>query len=174
MNKEYGTALFSLARENECEQQYAEALQTVQAVFEENPGYFELLNAPNIPMSERLAVIEKAFAGAVPEQIIAFLQLLCKNGRIMKLYGCIEAYQNLYSVWAGSSKATVTSAIALNDREKEALIRALEKKCGHAVTADFCIEKDLMGGVVVEIDGKIMDGSLRRRLHDIKEVMHNE
>lgn len=174
MNKEYGTALFSLALEGGHEREYADALEKVEAVFAENPAYFDFLASPGIPMSERLAAIRQAFSESVPEHVVSFLQLLCQNNRIDKLFACTEEYKKLFDTWGKVSKARIVSAVALTEQEKAALKEKLESMCGHAVEPEYTLDSSLLGGLLVEMDGKVMDGSLRQRLRDIKDVMHYE
>ena len=53
--------------------------------------------------------------------------------------------------------------------EKEKLKAKLEAFCGHTVIMECSSNSAILGGVIVHIDGKVLDGSLRRRLRDIKE-----
>jgi len=174
MSKEYGTALFSLALEGGNEEAFAEALEKIVKVFDENPAYVDFLSAPNIPKSERLVAIKQAFGEAVPQQMVSFLQLLCQNNRMHLLHDCANEYKHLYAMSAQVSEACITSATELLQKEKDALVKALEKRCGHAVTPHFAVDENLLGGVVVEMDGNVLDGSLRHRLREIKDVMQNE
>ncbi len=174
MSKEYGTALFSLALEGGNEQAFAEALDEVIKMFDENPAYVDFLSAPNIPQSERLSAIKEAFSDAVPAQIVSFLQLLCQNNRMHLLHDCAKEYKHLYAASVQVSEAYITSAAMLSQAEKDALAKALQKKCGHAVSPHFEVDENLLGGVVVEVDGNVLDGSLRHRLREIKDVMQNE
>lgn len=171
-SKEYGEALFALACEEGCREEYGEALQTVSACFAENPAYAELLSSPGIPMRERLDAIGQAFSGALPEHVVSFLQLLCEKGHIGCLSACVAEYNRLLSASRGISHARVTSAVALTPTEQKKLQAKLEGMCGHTVVAEYKIDPSLLGGVVIESDGKILDGSLRRRLHEVKDVMN--
>ena len=60
--KEYGTALFMLACDENEKKGYAEALEAVKNIFAEYPQYAELLSSPSIPLRERLSVIEQTFS----------------------------------------------------------------------------------------------------------------
>ena len=60
----------------------------------------------------------------------------------------------------------------LTDEEKQKLIKKLESMEKGSVRAEYFVDGSILGGLIVEIDGKIMDGSLRHRLHDVKEVMN--
>ena len=171
MSKEYATALFMLAREEGSEKEYAEALEKVSAAFEEESEYMEFLSSPSIPVKERLSAIEQAFAEAVPENVLSFLQLLCEKGRIRSLKGCVEEYGRLLDAFENTSVAKVVSAVPLTEDEKRRLMKKLEKMCGHTVTMFCDVDGELLGGMVIELDGKVMDGSLRSRLHEVKDVI---
>lgn len=171
MSKEYGTALFMLGCEAGAQKEYAKALETVSAVFRETPEYIDFLASPNIPMSERLTAIEQAFSPSLPENVVFFLQLLCEKGRIRSFEGCVTEYNALLQASERVSTAKVVSAVDLTEDEKKRLQAKLEKMCGNSVIMDCSTDKSLMGGVVIELDGKVMDGSLRHRLHEVKDVM---
>ncbi len=171
MSKAYGTALFSLACETHSETEYAQALETVAAVFRETPEYIDFLASPSIPKTQRVAAIEQAFADSIPEHVVSFVQILCEKGHIRSLEGCISEYKKLLDASQQISKATVVSAIPLTVREKERLKQKLEKMSGHSVVLECSADQSLMGGMVIEMDGKVIDGSLHHRLQEVKDVM---
>ena len=172
IGKEYGTALFMLACENNRQEEYAAALDELKKVFEENPEYMMFLASRSIPMSERLEAVEKAFAGNMPEEVVSYVQLLCEKGRISFFDESAEEYKHLLDESMKVSKAKITSATELSEDEKEALGNKLEKMSGNSVVMEYFIDESLIGGVVVEIDGKVLDGSVRSRLRDIKDVIN--
>ena len=67
----------------------------------------------------------------------------------------------------------MTSAVPLKDEEAEALRIGLEKKFSRKVTLRCAVDPGLIGGMRVEIDGRVIDGSIRNKLDKIKEVMHS-
>ena len=87
---------------------------------------------------------------------------------------CVAAYEALLREWKQTSVAEVVSAVELTEDEKTRLLAKLEAVCGHAVVAEYRIDESLMGGVSITVDGKVMDGSIRRRLHEVKEVIADE
>jgi len=170
--KEYANALFELAQENGSTKEISDSLDTVWSVMEENPEYLDFLSSPNIPKSERIAAIEQAFTGSVPEYVVSFLSLMCERGRIFSLKECISEYKRLCDAANKISVAEVISAVALHESQKSALTKKLEKLCGNTVVLDCKTDETLLGGIVVKLDGKVIDGSIRHRLHELKEVMH--
>ena len=171
-SKEYGTALFMLACEKKRQDEYAMALDKLICAFAENPEYIDFLASLSIPVSEKLEAVEKAFSGVVPEDVLSYVQLLCEKGRVRGFNDSAEEYKRLLDESKRVSKAKVTSAAELLESEKEALKDKLEKISKTSVELEYFVDEALIGGVVVEIDGKIIDGSLRSRLHDIKEVIN--
>ena len=171
ISKEYATALFALACEQGKEQEILEALEQAQQVFSEQVEYMELLSSPAVPLGERIQALEQAFGEYLPEQVVCFIQLLCEKARIRSYADCVEEYRRLLHVRQSVVIANVTSAVALTEAEMASLKRKLEQNSGSTVTLQCSVDPQLLGGVVVEMNGRVMDGSLRHRLREVKEVM---
>ena len=170
--KEYGTALFLLACEEGKRREYAEGLKTVMKAFTDEPQYAELLASPAIGLKDRLDLIEQSFSGFVPLQVLSYTQLMCERGRIRSFSASVDEFMALLDASEQITTATVTSAVELTEDEKARLIASLEAKSGRKIRAQYRVDASLLGGLTVEMDGAVMDGSLKRRLYDIKEVMN--
>lgn len=170
-SKDYAEALYALAAETGEQEACLDGLTLAAELLADNPEYRELLANPAIPAAERFALLEGALSGAVPEQVLSFLGLLCAHGRIRSLDACVTEYRRLYQAAISLSTAYVTSAVALTDGQRERLQHKLEALTGHTVVLECTVDEALLGGMTVQIDGKVLDGSLRRRLHDVKEVI---
>lgn len=170
--KEYAEALFILAAEENNEQKYMDALNVALKAFEEEPDYIEFLSAPGIPVGERIGSIEGVFGENLPTNVVSLLQLLCEKGRISSFKSCVKEYHSLLMAKINTTSAFVTSAVELTEDEKTALIRKLEKISGNTVELHLSIDESLLGGLIVEMNGTVMDGSLRQRLREVKEVMN--
>ena len=171
ISKEYAEALFGLAAESGQTEQIYLALETMRKVFEENPDYGKMLSSPAIPLSERTAAVEEAFSGKVPEYAEFFLKLLCRHGIADRFCGCVGDYRALYLESKGVSRAEVISAVELTDVQKQSVEKKLTALCGRKVITEYTVDPSYIGGLSVSVDGKIMDGSVKRRLREIKEVI---
>ena len=172
ISKEYGTALFMVACEENEEKSYAEALENIKNAFLENPQYLELLSSPGVSLKERLAVIDGTFSDCVPEHIVSYLKLICEKGRMAYFLESVQAFKELFDESQRISVAKITSAVELTEDEKKKLNKKLESIANCKVQAEYFVDAVLMGGLIVEMDGKILDGSLRHRLHEIKGVIN--
>ncbi len=169
--KEYAKALFMLAVESDSIEKYGEALAVIEGVFVENPEYIRFLSAPAIPLAQRLDAIEEAFSSELPREVLSFLKLLCEKGMSESFSLCYAEYKNMQSELGRISVARVTSAVALTDGEKNALKKKLEGMSGHTVELECAVDEAILGGLVVKMDGKMLDASLKRHLKDVKDVM---
>ena len=170
--KEYGAALFMLACEEDKKGEYAEALMMIKETFLEYPQYIELLSSPSISLNERLSVIDKAFLDTVPQHVLYYLKLLCEKGRITYFLESVDEYKALLDASEHISNAKIISAVELTEDEKQKLIAKLELINKGKVAAEYFVDPALLGGLIVEVDGRVMDGSLRHRLQEVKEVMN--
>ncbi len=171
IGKEYGTALFMLALEADKKKEYAEALDTVSQVFCENPDYIGIISSPAISLEERLKVIEEAFSSFIPEDVLSYLQLLCEKGRMFCFADSVKEYMLLLEESQRMAKAKITTAVEMTGDEKMRLVKKLEDISKKAVEPEYYIDKSLLGGVVIELEGRVIDSSLKTQLRDIKEVI---
>ena len=174
IGKEYGTALFMLAAEcgDNAKREYAESLKLVSGTFKAEPMYAELLASPALPLGERLGIIEAAFGERLPEHVLSFMKLLCEKGRMPCFSSAVEEYMALLDASERISNARVTSAVELTEDEKNRLCKRLCEKLKAEVKIEYFIDEGLLGGLIVEVDGTVIDGSLRHRLREVKEVMN--
>ena len=171
MSKSYADALFSLALETNTVFETLMTLKTMRDGLYDTEGALDLLASPSIPKDERCAVLEKAFGDVQPEHVMSFVGVLVQHGHIRELNDCVEAYTALHDEHARLSTAYVTSAVELTEGEKAKLIEKLSQKLGRTIHLECAVDPSLLGGLIVNVDGKVIDGSLRNKLQEIKEVM---
>ena len=165
--KEYGAALWLLAREDGIEDQLLEETRTATAVLRANPAYLSLLSSPDLSKEERSGAVARAFAGG-HRYLINFLSMMVERGYSREIPACLDEYLRLYREDRGIAVAKVISARPLGEGEKEKLVAALERRYAATVEAEYKVDPTLLGGLKVEISGMLLDGSARRRLDGLK------
>ena len=173
VSEEYAAALFTLAAEENVKGEVADSLKTVKTLVLEYPDYIDLLASVNIPFDERCEVVDKAFGETLHEYAVSFIKLICERGHIRDLTECIDEYLKLYEAADGIATANITSAVTLTDEEKETLRKKLEAKLLRRVELVCSVDESILGGVVIRVDGNIMDGSLRTKLRELGGVIGN-
>lgn len=172
-SREYAGALFELAVQEGNTKETSEGLETVVSALMQMPEYRALLASPAISKKDRLAALDETFRGKIPEILLAILRMMVSRGHISALNGMARDYDELARGYQGESMAVVTSAVPLKEAETVALRAKLEKKLGRRITLQCRMDPDLIGGIRVEVDGRIIDGSIRNKLDEIKEVMNS-
>lgn len=167
IHQDYATALFSLAKERGAD--WSDDLRTVAALFRDNPAYAATLASPAIPLAERIRAVAAALGDSVATEVSAFVRLLCERGHIRYLEDAIRAYIEMEQDLHRRTVAQVVSAAPLTDDERERLLKKLERVSGRTVTLECTVDPTLLGGAIVRVDGKVLDGTLQRRLRDMKE-----
>lgn len=97
-----------------------------------------------------------------------------QNRRIDQFESFREEYDRLLRESEKSSIAQVTSAVPLTDAQKKKLSDKLETVTGRSVTLVCNVDRSIIGGITVKFDDTLLDGSLKRRLHDVKSVMASD
>jgi len=121
------------------------------------------LRDPAIPLATR----EKALGEAVKEEpvlIQSVLSLLIEHGRIALVPAIAREFGEIVDAREGVAKARVTTAVELNDRDRDALVRRLERASGRKVRASFAVDPALIGGAKVQLGDHLVDASLEAQL----------
>lgn len=168
----YAEALFMLAREENLIDEFYEGLKLVEDVFVETPEYLQFLATPSIPKNERTAALAAAFEGKVNARILSFLQLMCEQGKAEQFFDSAEEFYRLREWAAGTVVAVVKSVVSLTETQKTDLIKVLEKRTGKKVSLNCVIDNTLLGGIAVELDGQLLDGSVKSNLKRAREVIN--
>ena len=168
--KEYASALFSLACEKNLANEIKSDMQDIKSLIEDNTDYLEILSSPALTLSNRLSLIDEAF-GNKNEYVVSFLKLLCENRNITTLCEIIDEFFLLVKELENRAVATIYYAFELTSEQKEKLLSKLKSITKKEIDPIFIEDKGLIGGIKIELDGRVLDGSLSTRLNNIKGVI---
>lgn len=169
----YGKALYDLAIGENLTEELLPQMEMVQKLFEENPDYIRLLLEPSVKKNERLSLLDKAFQGQIHLYLLNFLKLLTEKGLLRSYNGCYRKFRALYNKDHGITDAVVTSAVALDKEQTAKLHAKLEEITGKKVLLSEKVDPKVLGGLRVEIDGQLLDGTVKGRLADIRKAVNN-
>ncbi len=167
----YAAALIELAERENARDEYGALLAEVAELYRELPGFRRLLETPRIPAAQKREVIQRVFAGRVPEYFLRYLLIVIEKRRFRLLPEIDLAYRELVDERAGRVRASVTLAHEADDRLRAKLLQALSRRLDRHVIASWKTERELLGGVVVRVGDRVMDGSVRRRLRDMRRTL---
>ncbi len=171
-SREYAEALYDLARQEQLKEETMDGLVTVRSALLQMPEYASLLSSPAIGKEARIRALEEAFRGWIPEILLRVLSLMVSRGHVNAIGEIAEEYESLLRDEQGETVALVTSAVPMKETEMVVLQALLEKKTGRKIKLRCTVDPSLIGGLRVEADGWVADGSIRNKLQQIKEVMN--
>ncbi len=168
--RRYAEAAFEVAmRDNTIEAWRAELGAAAEVVAEERIG--RALANPSIPLETRTATAETTFAPMVGRKVLNLIGLMLRRGRIEELPRLAAEFGRLDDERRGITHATATSASELTADERRALTQRLERFTGGRVELDVQVDPSLLGGVVVRVGDRLIDGSVRSRLERLRNQL---
>ena len=169
--KEYGSALYALARENGNEAEVLEQLEALEELFRSEPQWYDLLTSPTLNKSERLDLIDQALRGRVDIYLVNFVKLLTERGRLRELPDCRKEYGELFDADHNILRVTAVTAVPLRDDLRARLEEKLGAKAGCTVVLKSRVDPAVLGGVCLEYPGRQLDDTLRTRLESIHSAL---
>jgi len=166
--RRYAKALFQVAVERNIVEKVARDLSFMNRLLEENPALRHYLNSPDIPRREKEAALETLFADQFCSVFFNFLLILLRKHRqdlipqIAREFGIKrDEYQNRV-------RAIAVTAVPVSREIIEALEDHLSRSLGKEVQVIPRVDPSILGGIRLNINGKIYDGSLIRQLHRMR------
>ena len=172
--REYGEGLYALCAEEKITDAVLAQLAELKGLFRENPDFIRLLSNMSIPKTERVLAADQALQGQVHPYVLNFIKLLVERGAIHEFAECAAAYQACYNREHGVVEAEVTTAQALNEEQRRKLIEKLQGMTGKEVVIKEKVDPSILGGVLLQMDGKRYDNTVAHRLQAIKQAMAGE
>jgi F-type H+-transporting ATPase subunit delta len=162
--RRYAKALFDLAAAAELREQIARELSDVEAVAA-SPEIAPIWNNPRLGPEQRRAIaVTLQQQLGLCDLLGKFLEYLASVKRLREIPAIRRAFEELLDAALRRTRAVFRSALPLDEGAVERLRNRFAALTEKEVLAQTVVDPELLGGIVVEIDGKTFDGSLRTQL----------
>lgn len=169
--RRYAKALLSLAQEAGQEEAIGAELKYIASVLAE-PSLAQTLALPTLSPTIRSDIVESLIRAVTPHALVAnFLRVLAVNDRLSIMVDIESGYQTLLEKLLGRVRARVKSASELSEDELQAIVDAFSQKTNKTVIPILELEPELLGGVTVEIEGRVYDASLKTQLQRLGQSL---
>jgi ATP synthase F1 delta subunit len=165
----YGRSLYDLAAEENLSDDILGEMEAVKKIFDENPDYIALLSEPSVPKKERLQLVDEALGSSLTAYHLNFIKILIEKGLLREYSACLKRFRKSYNEEHGIADALVTTAVALSGDQLQQLKEKLEKISGKKVLLKQKTDPDILGGVRVDLEGQLFDGSVKGRLSELRK-----
>lgn len=169
--KRYSEALIESAVNSNEVDKVLDELSFINQTLVSSPDLKEFLENPIITHQDKIDVINQIFANHISGSVTNLLMLLVENNRFDVFDLIVNEYSNKKDEINNIVKAKVISAIELNDDAKSKIVNKLEYKTSKKVIADYEINPAIIAGIIVEINDKTIDTSLKTKLNNIKKQL---
>ena len=169
--RRYAKALLDLARAQGMQETVGVELARVAEVLAD-PSLAKMLAVPNLSLKTRKNIAEQLGATLSLQPLMGnFLRVLAENGRLSIVTDIESAYQRLLERALGRVRAKVHAAAPLSEEELNVLVDAFSRLTNMTVLPTIELDPELLGGVMVEIEGRVYDASLKTQLQRVGETL---
>lgn len=169
--KKYAEALFEVSEKNDATDSVMNDISLISDTFSENKELGNFMLNPIIKLEDKKDAIKQIFEGKVSETVMNFLYLLADNSRFDAVFEIKNAFVELIKNKQNLVSVKAITAVEMKDYLKEKLQRKLEEKLSKRVEIIYSVTPEIVGGMVIETDGKTIDNSVVTKLKNIKKQL---
>lgn len=164
----YAEAFIAYAKETIGIERAVEEIKALRRMGRENLNLRAFFENPEIPLAGKYEVIDAVLGSDFSEETKQFIKLLIQNKRIFHFMDIAEYIRGKYA-YQGEQEAVLKTAYPLDLEVIERIKDKLENRFGKKVKLFIELDSHLLGGVQLVVGNKIIDGSIRRQLENLKE-----
>lgn len=168
----YATALLDLAGEQNVLDQVAAQLDTFASALDQSDDLNRLVRSPVYSADDQVRALDAVLTSLGITGLAAnFIKLIAKNRRLFALRDIIKAFKAMLAERRGEISATVTSAQPLNDGQLQQVRDMLSASAGRSVQLETQVDPSVLGGLIVKMGSRMIDGSIRTKLNSLRSAM---
>ena len=167
VGRRYSKAIFDIAEEKNQVKEIYELLNSAMVLYRTDKEFKNFIRNPLISNEEKKLVLNEIFGKDNRDNLNILLYILDK-GRINCIKYIVAEYLKIYYRKNRILDVRATFTKELTDEQKKKLIDKLSQKTGKEINLEIKIDKNILGGGIIRIGDKIIDGSIRRELDNWK------
>jgi len=149
-------------------------MEWLQHVIKQSRDFANLLRSPIIKDEKKAKVIDAVIKGKVSDSTSAFVHLLIAKGRESNLQEIITSFISQYKDHKNIYSVTLTTAVPVDDELKKKIISQIQKTSDmQNIELETKVDKDLIGGFVLEAGDKLIDASIAHELKKVSREFEN-
>ena len=168
----YAQAIFDLALENNEVEQWGQDLEVVSEAFKD-PDFAALMKHADMSAADKRAATGSVLAG-VNTMVRNLVDLLVSKGSVDSISDVYTSYTELLDQHLGRQRVEVTTAIALDEAEASRITNFVSELVRREVVLTTKVDESILGGLVIQIGDRLLDGSTKARLDGLKNRLHTE
>lgn len=167
----YAESLFDLAKELDQVEAYSKDIDLVETVFNSDPSFVPFFSHVLIEDEAKCALLDKSFKGEVSDYVVNFLKLLVRKRRMRYVMEIMEAFKTLTNDYFGILEGILYANYDISETEVKEVEDALSKKENKTIHLRVVNDPSLIGGIKVEINNRVFDGSIKNKVELLKKEL---
>ena len=170
--RRYSQAVFRMALDKKELNRWQADLRKIARLATDD-ALFKLLENPEVSLDEKTKVLTRRL-GDINPMALKLVSLLVTKGRLSMINDIADEYQRLldnYHGVEGAEVAEVTTAIPLDDEDRLRLAQRITDMVGKPVVLKPKVDTSVIGGIIIRVGDKLIDGSIRSRLAALKKEL---
>jgi len=165
--KRYASAVFQIALARKQIDLWTDELRFLTDSLSDGE-VLSIMDAPQISTARKIKFTRKIFEGFVSPIVLNLVLLLARRSVTYSISKIFEEFQGIVDAHRGIGRASVTTAVSIDQKDLTRLINLLEKITECKIEIDTKIDSGILGGLVAQVGDRVIDGSTRTKLR----VMH--
>ena len=171
LDRRYALALYEVAKEKNKVDEYINDLREICDLIENNKDFYEVVKHPQISTKNKKRTFINIFKGKIDDELLSFLLILIEKDRILYLREKLNQMEKIDLERKNILSAVVKTAVPLLESEISDLQEKLEKQYNKKIIMATEIDKSLLGGVYVRVGNDVIDGTIKSKLEEMKDIM---
>ncbi|PRX35760.1 ATP synthase F1 subcomplex delta subunit [Orenia metallireducens] len=167
----YAQALFDLAMEEKALEETQTQFHGIVGAIDSNDELKQLLSHPKLSNGQKKETLTKVFEKNLSNYLMNFIKILVDKGRVDYLQAIYQQFKKLVDIQEGRLEVQVISPIELSAKYQDKLKLKLEDTTKKEVALKLKVQPELLGGLVLKIGDKIIDGSLLNHLKKLENKL---
>jgi F-type H+-transporting ATPase subunit delta len=167
--KRYAKALFETADELDQIDQVRQEVNVLNDTLANQSRLRAYLFTPEVEKQKKINVVKELFENKASIIFVNFLVLVIQKGRQKEYFDITLEFNRLYEIKINRLSATVYSAVSLDENILEEINKKLVDVWKADVLLNNKVDPSILGGFIIKVEGKIIDGSLRKQLELMRE-----
>ena len=176
VSRRYSKALFSISSKENSEQEIYNEVSNLLDIFKSNDLFFKLFLSPLLSSKSQLKLVGNLFSNTdkkkikVSKNVLAFLKVLAKNGRLKILLGSLYSFQDLVKSMHQEININLTTAFPISEDNVNKIKNILLKKTDKKINIISNVDKNIIGGIILQSGSSLIDASIRNKILKLNNI----
>ena len=176
VSRRYSKALLSVASKDKSEQKIYNEVNNLLEIFKSNGLFNKLFLNPLLSSKIQLKLVSNLFSNTdkkkikVSKNVLAFLKVLAKNGRLKILLGSLYSFQNLVKSMHQEINIILTTAFPISEDNVNKIKSILLEKTDKKINIISNVDKNIIGGMILQSGSSLIDASIRNKILKLNNI----